>query len=104
MPALSLGDYAGIIIYSTPIECYNNNNIFNYCQITKVKRSGHRYQVARVRDRQAHCPRAMKILRKFKLLLENIEAPPLLLSDINKFKNRYGRASEIFLHGIIQND
>jgi len=26
------------------------------------------------------------------------------LSDINKFKNRYGRASEIFLHGIIQND
>jgi hypothetical protein len=73
-------------------------------QQSGVKRSGHRYQGTRVRDRQAHCPRAMKILKKFNFLLDNIEAPPLLLSDINKFKNRYGRASEIFLHGIIQND
>jgi len=73
-------------------------------QLNQVKRSGHRYQGARVRDRQAHCPRAMKILKKFNILLDNIETPPLLLSDINKFKNRYGRAPQVFLHGIIQND
>ena len=58
----------------------------------------------RFRNRRAHYPRAMEILKKFNIFFDYIEAPTLLLSDINKFKNRYERAPQVLLHGIIHND
>jgi hypothetical protein len=69
-----------------------------------VKRSGHRYQGGGVRERRGHCPRAMTVLKKFNIFLDKIEAPPLSLVKINKFREKYGRASEVVLHRIIQND
>jgi hypothetical protein len=43
-------------------------------------------------------------LKKFNIFLDKIEAPPLSLVKINKFREKYGRASEVVLHRIIQND
>jgi len=73
-------------------------------QLIQVKRSGHRYHVKGESLSKGHCPRAMTVLKKFNILLAKIEALPLSLIDINKFLDKYGRASEVILHRIIQND